>query len=53
MEFKKEDKELDFWAGYLPIKTICESPINAEDLKEGIEAPKHVIDFYYKNKNGF
>jgi nitroimidazol reductase NimA-like FMN-containing flavoprotein (pyridoxamine 5'-phosphate oxidase superfamily) len=49
----KEDKDLDFWAGYLPIKTICESPINAEDLKEGIEIPKHVQDFYNKNKNGF
>lgn len=49
----KEDEKLDFWAGQIPIKTICEYPIPAENLKEGVEIPKHVLDFYEKRKNGF
>ena len=49
----KEDLDLDFWAGHMPIKTICEFPIPVDDLKEGIEIPIHVLDFYKNNKNGF
>lgn len=49
----KEDYELDFWAGQIPIKTICQFPVPDETLKEGIEIPQHVLDFYEKRKNGF
>ncbi len=49
----KEDLDLDFWAGTIPIKTICEFPIPEKDLKEGVEIPKHILDFYKNNKNGF
>ena len=49
----KEDLDLDYWSGSIPIKTICEFPVNDEKLKEGIEIPQHVLDFYEKRKGGF
>jgi len=49
----KEDENLDFWAGQIPIKTICEFPISNNDLKEKIEIPQHIMEFYEKRKNGF
>lgn len=49
----KDDLALDFWAGQIPIKTICEYPIPTNDLKEGIEIPEHVLEFYQNRKNGF
>lgn len=50
---KEDDKKLDFWAGQIPIKTSCEYPISENDLKDGIEIPKHVLEFYEQRKNGF
>ena len=52
-EDKKEDMDSDFWSGSIPIKTICEYPVNDEKLKDGIEIPQHVLDFYEKRKSGF
>jgi len=49
----KEDEKLDFWAGQIPIKTICEYPIPTDNLKKDIEIPKQVLDFYNTYKNGF
>ena len=49
----KEDYDLDFWSGEIPIKTICEYPNPDEKLKDGIEIPEHVKDFYEKRKSGF
>lgn len=49
----EEDLGLDFWAGTIPIKHICEMPF--ADEKTGISKPipAHVLAFYEKNKNGF
>ena len=49
----KEDYDLNFWAGQIPVKTVCEFPVPDENLKDGIEIPQHVLDFYEKRKNGF
>lgn len=53
VEDKDADKELDLWAGQIPIRLVCDYPIPEKDLREGMEIPKHVIEFYEKNKNGF
>ncbi|MCB0729759.1 MAG: pyridoxamine 5'-phosphate oxidase family protein [Ignavibacteriae bacterium] len=49
----KEDYDLDFWAGEIPIKTICENPIPDEKLNKEITMPQHVSEFYENRKNGF
>jgi uncharacterized protein len=48
----KADYDLDFWAGEIPVKTIYEYPIPDEELKQGIEIPSHVLDFYNNRKDG-
>ncbi|WP_422091356.1 pyridoxamine 5'-phosphate oxidase family protein [Tenacibaculum ovolyticum] len=45
-----EDYGLDVWAGLVPLKQIALPPISDEKLKGEIEIPKHVIDYYTKNK---
>lgn len=45
-----EDYDLNLWAGIVPIKQIVEYPISDEQLKQGIEIPKHVLDYYHNNK---
>lgn len=50
---KEKDKELDLWAGQIPIKLICEYPIPENDLKEETKIPQHVMEFYEKRKDGF
>jgi len=45
-----EDYDLDVWAGLVPLKQIAEYPIPDEALREKIEIPKHVLDYYYQNK---
>lgn len=45
-----EDYDLDVWAGVVPIKQVAEYPISDEKLKQGIEIPKHVLDYYQANK---
>lgn len=49
----KEDESLAFWAGEIPIKTICEYPIEKEYDKPKKAIPKHILDFYEKRKKGF
>lgn len=45
-----EDINLSVWAGIMPIKQIAEYPISDKDLPENVEIPKHVLDYYHKNK---
>ncbi|WP_272149052.1 pyridoxamine 5'-phosphate oxidase family protein [Tenacibaculum aiptasiae] len=45
-----EDYNLDVWAGLVPIKQIALPPISDENLKEGIEIPQHVTNYYNQNK---
>ncbi len=45
-----EDIGLPIWAGLMPIKQIAEYPIADKDLTEEMEIPKHVLDYYNKNK---
>ncbi len=48
----KADRNLDFWAGEIPVKTIYGYPVSDKELKQGIEIPSHVLDFYNKRKDG-
>ncbi|OOZ37154.1 pyridoxamine 5'-phosphate oxidase family protein [Solemya velesiana gill symbiont] len=52
-----EDYALDFWAGTIPVKTVYEYPIPDENLKNGVELPSHVLEFYeekkLKNRRGY
>ncbi len=45
-----EDYGLPIWAGLLPLKQIALPPISDEKLKEGIEVPSHVLEYYQQNK---
>ena len=45
-----EDYDLPIWAGIVPIKQVAEFPISDDKLKEGVETPKHVLDYYQQNK---
>jgi len=45
-----EDYDLDVWAGVIPVKQVAEFPVSDEKLKTGIEIPKHILDYYEKNK---
>ncbi len=48
----KNDFSLDYWAGEIPVKTVCEYPITDNQMKENSPVPKHILDFYEKRKNG-
>ena len=45
-----EDYELPVWAGIVPIKQVAEYPISDDRLIDGVEIPKHVLDYYKTNK---
>tara|TARA_R110000787_G_scaffold51216_3_gene121536 strand:- start:465 stop:1124 length:660 start_codon:yes stop_codon:yes gene_type:complete len=45
-----EDYTLDVWAGIVPIKQVAEYPVSDPVLKEEIEIPSHVINYYKANK---
>jgi len=47
----KEDYELDFWAGEIPLKTQFLNTINDPLLKDGIRVPGYVQDFIDKKNN--
>ena len=49
----EEDLNLDFWAGVIPIKHICEKPLADERTDALKPIPEHVLAFYEKYKNGF
>jgi hypothetical protein len=44
-----EDYETDVWAGIIPIRQIAEAPISDPDLKDGIEIPQHITNYYQNN----
>ena len=50
---KKDDYALDYWAGEIPVKTTYGYPVSDGQLKEGIEIPRHVMDFYEKHTASF
>lgn len=45
-----EDYDTDVWAGIVPIKQVAEKPISDPELKDGIDIPSHVMDYYHNNK---
>ncbi|SNZ01783.1 pyridoxamine 5'-phosphate oxidase family protein [Flagellimonas pacifica] len=49
-EDEPEDYNLDVWAGLVPLKQIAEYPIPDEGLPQKMEIPKHVLDYYWENK---
>ena len=48
---EKADEKLPIWAGIVPIKQIAEYPISDGLLPDDIKVPKHVLDYYEKNKD--
>ena len=48
---EKADLDYPVWAGVVPIKQIANDPISDELLPSNIEVPKHVLDYYNKNKS--
>lgn len=50
-EDKKQDYELDFWSGTIPVKRVYEYPIADKKLKNNTKIPQHVMDFYKKHNN--
>jgi uncharacterized protein len=45
-----EDYKLPVWAGIVPIKQVAEYPISDDRLIDGVEIPKHILDYYKTNK---
>lgn len=45
-----EDENLPIWAGLVPLKQIALPPISDENLKEDIQIPNHVIEYYNMHK---
>lgn len=46
----KSDLDLDFWAGTIPVKTICEYPIPDQFMDNNTKIPEHIINFYNNKK---
>ena len=42
---EKEDYNLNVWAGIIPLKTIAESPIRDQEVRNGILLPDYIKDF--------
>ena len=47
----KSDLDLDYWAGTIPVKTICKDPIPDEFMDKDSEIPEHILSLY-KSKSG-
>ncbi|RLK02327.1 pyridoxamine 5'-phosphate oxidase family protein [Tenacibaculum discolor] len=45
-----EDYNSPIWAGLIPLKQIALPPISDENLKEDIQIPNHVIEYYNMHK---
>ncbi len=45
-----EDYNSPIWAGLMPLKQIALPPISDENLKEDIQIPNHVIEYYNMHK---
>jgi len=50
VEDELEDYHLDIWAGLMPLKQIALPPISDDKLKENINIPQHVLNYYNENK---
>lgn len=44
------DYETDFWAGSIPVRTVCDYPIADQTLDSEMPIPDHVLAFYEKHK---
>jgi uncharacterized protein len=49
----KEDLDLDFWAGTIPVKMFCEMPVADEGIDPSAAIPDHVLTFYKAKKKEF
>ncbi len=47
----KNDLDLDFWAGTIPVRTICKYPIPSHFMKDNTEIPEHILHFYNGKKS--
>ena len=45
-----EDEQLPIWAGLVPLRQVAEYPISDSKLEPEVKIPKHVLDYYKKNK---
>lgn len=50
VEDESEDYDLNVWAGIVPIKQVADYPIADDGKPKQMEVPKHVMDYYHKNK---
>lgn len=46
----KTDLSLDYWAGTISVKTICEYPKPDAFMDKNTEIPKHILEFYTSRK---
>lgn len=46
-----EDYDLDVWAGLVPLKQIAQYPVADTPLKEGVDIPEHVLNYYNTHKH--
>ena len=46
------DYESAYWAGVIPVKTVYGFPVADEKLREDMEIPAHVLDWYENKKSG-
>lgn len=47
---EKTDLDLPIWAGVVPIKQVANLPVSDNLLKDDMEIPKHVLDYYENHK---
>ncbi len=45
---KKNDLDLEFWAGTIPVKTVLGHPIPDEYMRKDAKTPEHILDLYNK-----
>lgn len=42
----KSDLTLDYWAGTIPVNTVCNHPIPDQFMQDNAEIPQHILNFY-------
>ncbi|MEM9142558.1 MAG: pyridoxamine 5'-phosphate oxidase family protein [Bacteroidota bacterium] len=42
---KKEDLRLPYWAGTIPVKAVCGSPVPDIHMDSNAKVPQHIVDF--------
>ncbi len=50
VEDESEDYDLDIWAGLIPIRQVADQPIPDKGIPQKMKVPKHISDYYTKNK---